>query len=104
MPYDITHDELTHMAKRNIRVMKFSKSFYKNQESGKGKKPNEQSSNMKGKCSSKGNKVECFNYQGVGHYSQDCPNPKISKFLCIQILNRVFSQLLKMRGTILMTC
>ena len=40
--------------------MKFNKIFYKNQESRKGKKPNEQSSNEKVKGSSKGKKVECF--------------------------------------------
>ena len=30
MSYDITSDELTHMAKRIKRVMKFNKRFYKN--------------------------------------------------------------------------
>ena len=33
MPYDITRDESTHMAKRIKNVMKFNKRFYKNQES-----------------------------------------------------------------------
>ena len=37
MPYDITSDELTHMAKRINRVMKFNKRLYKKQESRKGK-------------------------------------------------------------------
>ena len=37
IPYDITHDKLTHMAKRIKRAMKFNKRFYKNQEFGKGK-------------------------------------------------------------------
>ncbi|KAL6328653.1 hypothetical protein AAG906_003338 [Vitis piasezkii] len=49
IPYDITHDELAHMAKRIKR---------------------------KGKSSSKSKKVECFNYGGVEHYSQECPSPK----------------------------
>ena len=79
MPYDITSDEMTHMAKRIKRVMKFNKRFYKNQESGKGKSPNEQSSNEKRKGSSKGKKIECFNYGGLGHYFQDCPSPKDAK-------------------------
>ena len=57
------------MAKKIKRVMKFNKRFYKNQESGKGKRSNEQSSNEKGKGSSKGKKVECFNYGGLGHYA-----------------------------------
>ena len=30
---------------------------------------------MERKGSFKGNKVECFNCRGVGHYSQDCPSP-----------------------------
>ena len=47
--------------------MKFNIRFYKNQESGKGKRPNEQSSNEKGKGFSKGKKIECFNYGGLGH-------------------------------------
>ena len=41
MSYDITHDELAHMAKRIKRAMRFNKRFYKNQELGKGKRPNE---------------------------------------------------------------
>ena len=49
---------------------------YKNQESGKGKRPNEQLSNEKGKGFSKGKKVKCFNYGGMGHYSQECLRPK----------------------------
>ena len=70
------------MAKNIKRVMNLNKRFYKNQESRKGKSPNEQSSNEKGKGSSKGKKVECFNYRGLGHYAQDCPNPKdIKKFM-----------------------
>ena len=31
---------------------------------------------MKGKGSSKGKKVECFNYRGLGHYAQNCLSPK----------------------------
>ena len=49
--------------------MKFNKRFYKNQKSRKEKRPNEQSSNEKEKGSSKGKKVECFNYGGMEHYS-----------------------------------
>ena len=41
IPYDVIHDELAHTVKRIKRVMKFNKRFYKNQESGKGKRPNE---------------------------------------------------------------
>ena len=55
------------------------KRFYKNQESGKGKRPYEQSSNEKRKGSSKGKKVECFNYRCLGHYAQDFPSPKDAK-------------------------
>ncbi|KAL6350146.1 hypothetical protein AAG906_004084 [Vitis piasezkii] len=62
----------------------YFKPIMKNQESRKGKSPNEQSSNEKGKGSSKGKKVECFNYGGLGHYAQDCPNPKdIKKFIVL---------------------
>ena len=77
--YDITRDELAFMAKRIKRVMKFNKRFYKNQESGKWKGPNKQSSNEKGKGSSKGKKVKCFNCGGLGHYAQYCPSPKDAK-------------------------
>ncbi|KAL6323752.1 hypothetical protein AAG906_002220 [Vitis piasezkii] len=59
--------------------MKFNKRFYKNQKSGKGKSPNEQSSNEKRKGSSKGKKIESFNCGGLGHYAQDCPSPKDAK-------------------------
>ena len=69
MPKDITHDELAHMPKRIKRAMRFNKMFYKNQELGKRKGPNEQTSNEKGKGSFKDKKVEFFNYGGVGHYS-----------------------------------
>ena len=41
IPYDVIHDELAHTVKRIKRVTKFNKRFYKNQESGKGKRPNE---------------------------------------------------------------
>ena len=58
MPYDITRDELAHMAKRIKKFMKFNKRFYKNQEYRKGKKPTKQThekfSNDKWKGSSKG--------------------------------------------------
>ena len=37
MTYNITRDELAHMAKRIKKVMKFNKRFYKNQEFGKRK-------------------------------------------------------------------
>ena len=52
MPYDITHDELAHMAKRIKGAMKFNERFYKNQEYEKRKRLNERSSYMKGKASS----------------------------------------------------
>ena len=76
IPYDITRDELAFMAKRIKRVMKFNKRFHKNQEFGKWKGPNKQSPNEKGKGSSKGKKVECFTFGGLGHYAHDCPSPK----------------------------
>ena len=76
MPYDITHNELAHMVKGIKRVMRFNKSLYKNQEFGNGKRPNEQLFNDKGKGSSKGKKVECFNCGGLAHYSQECPSLK----------------------------
>ena len=79
MPYNITIDELGRMAKRVKRIMKFNKRFYKNQKFGKGKRPNEQSSNEKAKGSSKGKKVECFKYGGLGHYAQVVLVPNISK-------------------------
>ena len=59
--------------------MKLYKRLYKNQESRKWKGPNEQSSNEKRKGSSKGEKVECFNYGILGHYAQDCPILKYAK-------------------------
>ena len=57
MAYDITRDELAYMAKRIKKVMKFNKSFYKNQQFGIGKRLNEQSSNDKGKSFSKDKKI-----------------------------------------------
>ena len=94
MPYNITIDELGGMAKMVKRIMKCNKRFYKNQKFGKGKRPDEQSSNEKAKGSSKGKKVECFKYGGLGHYSQVVLVPNISKSLCkrhgvTQILKRV---------------
>ena len=56
------------MAKRIKKAMKFNKRFYKNQDLGKGKRPNEQSFNKKEKGSTKGKKVECFNCGSVRHY------------------------------------
>ena len=60
--------------------MKFNKRFYKNQDSGKRKRPNVQmpkkSLNDKGKGSSKGKKIECFNCGGLGHYVNDYASPK----------------------------
>ena len=76
MLYNITRDELTHMTKRIKKVMKFNKKFYKNQESRKWKRLNEQLSKEKDKGSSKGKKVECFNCGGLGHFTIDCPSPK----------------------------
>ena len=69
MKYDITKGELAHMAKKIKKVMKFNRMFYKYQESRKGKRPNEQSSNKKRKDSFKGKKVECFNSGSLGHYA-----------------------------------
>ena len=94
IPYDITRDELAYMAKMIKRVMKFNKRFYKNQESRKRKRLNEQSSNEKEKGSSKDKKVECFNCGGLRHYAHDCRSPKDIKSLCkqlgvTQILKRV---------------
>ena len=108
MPYNITRDELAHLAKRIKKIMKFNKRFYKNQESRKRKRPNEQSSKEKDKGSSKGKKVECFNYGGLRHSLPIVLTPKISKSLCrlrgvTQTLKKVIPQLLKMQGTILMT-
>ena len=60
--------------------MKFNKRFYKNQDSGKRKRSNEKIPkkylNDKVKGSSKGKKFECFNYGGLGHYTNDYPSPK----------------------------
>ena len=64
--------------------MKFNIRFYKNQESGKGKRPNEQSSNEKGKGFFKGKKFEQFNYGGLGHYAHDFLSPKDIKKKSIQ--------------------
>ena len=69
--YDITRDELAHMAKKIENVIKFNRKFYKNQESRKGKRPNEQSSKENGKGSSKSKKVECFNCGDPGHFAID---------------------------------
>ena len=67
MLYDITMNELAQMTKIIKKVMKFNKRFYKKEESGKEKRPSEQtfekSSNDKGKGSSKGKKIECFNLE-----------------------------------------
>ena len=49
------------MVGRIKKVMKLNKRFYKNQES------------RKGKGSSEGKKVECFNYGGLGHFPTNCP-------------------------------
>ena len=94
MPYDIIHDELVHMAKRIKRAIKFNKKFYKNQEFGKGKIPNEQSSSEKGKCSSIGKKVECLTMEVWDTTLKSVLVLKISKSLCkkhgvIQILKTV---------------
>ena len=80
MLYDITMNELAQMTKIIKKVMKFNKRFYKKEESGKEKRPSEQtfekSSNDKGKGSSKGKKIECFNCRGLGYYANDCLSPK----------------------------
>ena len=72
MPYNITRDELVHMAKRTKKVMKFNKKFYKNQESRKRKILIEKSFKENDKGFSKGKKVECFNCGGMGHFAIDC--------------------------------
>ena len=59
--------------------MRFNKRLYQNQESGKGKRPNKQSSNEKRKSSSKGKKIECYNCGGLRHYDNDCSSPKDAK-------------------------
>ena len=56
IPYNIIRDELDHMAKRIKMVMKFNRKFYKNEEFGEGKIP-EQSSKEKDKGSFKGKKI-----------------------------------------------
>ena len=77
MSYDITKDELTHIAKGiKKKIMKFNKMFYKNQESGKWKITNEQIFKENDKGSFKGKKIECFNYRGLRHYANDCPGLK----------------------------
>ena len=76
MPHNITRDGLAHMAERIKKVMKFNKKFYKNQESKKWKRPNEQSSKETDKGSSKCKKIECFNSGGLGHIAIDYSNPK----------------------------
>ena len=76
--YNTIKDELAHMAKRIKNIMKFNKKFYKNQESRKEKRL-EKSSNEKGKGSSKGKKIECFNYGGQENFATDSPSPKYIK-------------------------
>ena len=76
MTYNIARDKLAYMAKRIKKVMKFNKKFFKNQESGKEKRPNDKSSKENDKGSSKGKKVECFNCGGLRHFTIDCPSPK----------------------------
>ncbi|RVW66556.1 hypothetical protein CK203_063870 [Vitis vinifera] len=63
MPYDITHDELTHMAKR-IKGHEIQQKILQEPRIWKRKRPNEQLSIKKGKGFSKGKKVKCFNYGG----------------------------------------
>ena len=43
MRYDITRDELAHIAKKIKNVMKFNRKFYENQESRKRKRPKDKS-------------------------------------------------------------
>ena len=52
--------------------MKFNKRLYKNKESGKWKRTNEQMSKEMDRGSSK----ECFNYGELWHFAIDCPIPK----------------------------
>ena len=106
MPHNITRDGLAHMAERIKKVMKFNKKFYKNQESKKWKRPNEQSSKEKDKGSSKCKKIECFNVVVWDTLLLIILTLKILKSLCkllgvIQTLKKVVIQLLKMQGTIL---
>ena len=72
MSYNITKDELAHMAKRIKKVMKFNKRFYKNQEFGKWKDLMNNHLMRKEKAFSK----ECFNYGELWHFAIDCPIPK----------------------------
>ena len=59
--------------------MKFNKSFYKNQESGKGKRPNEQSSKEKDKGSSKGKKLNVLIVEIRDTMLMIVLTPKLSK-------------------------
>ena len=81
MSYDITRDELAHIAKTIKKVMKFNKKFYKNKESRKRKNKQmpQKSSNDEGKSSFKGKKIERYNCRGLGHCANDCPSLKDAK-------------------------
>ena len=72
---DLTRDKLVHMAKQIKQAMILKTRSNKNQDSIKGKQINN-SSKEKGKGISKGKRIKCFNYGGLGHFSIDCPSPK----------------------------
>ena len=88
--------------------MKFNKRFYKSQEFGKRKRPNEQSFNEKEKVPPKVRKLNALTAKVWDTLLMIILSPKISKSLCrllgvIPTLKKVFPQLLKMQYTILMT-
>ena len=68
-------DKLAHMAKQIKPSMILKTRSNKNQDSIKGKQINN-SSKEKDKGISKGKRIECFNYGGLGHFAIDCLSPK----------------------------
>ena len=88
MLYDITMNELAQMTKIIKKVMKFNKRFYKKEESGKEKRPSEQtfekSSNDKGKGFSKGKKLNVITVEVWDIMLMIILVLKMSKSLCRQ--------------------
>ncbi|RVW49111.1 hypothetical protein CK203_084454 [Vitis vinifera] len=88
---------------KDIDSMRIDELFYKNQESGKGQRPNKQSFNEKRKSSSKGKKIECYNCGGLRHYDNDCSSPKDAKKFMLATWSNidfegVLPQLQRMQG------